>query len=117
MIRDEFFAKLRDEMIETRRRRFQWQMAKIASIATYMGVGMLCLEKAKVPLIFYMMPLITVAFDFLVLGDSFVMRRLTAFVGHEKVKDVDVELRWREEMESDRKLMKVIEELKLNVKA
>ena len=96
MNEDAFYGKLREDMLQTRRRRFQYQLAKIGSIGSLVGVATLVVEKTDVTLFYYVIPFVATAFDFYVLGESFTMRRMAAFIRQHKAGTNDIEFKWEE---------------------
>jgi hypothetical protein len=91
-----FFEKLREDMLQTRHRRFQYQLTKIASIGFLIGVATIVIEKTDLPLFYYVIPFIAIAFDFFILSESFTMRRMAAFIRYYKSEINDVEFKWEE---------------------
>jgi hypothetical protein len=77
---EEFRAKLREDMLQTRARRSQLHLAKVTAIGTIATAGTLLKGAAGVPMIAYLAPLIALAFDLLICGESFTLRRMRQFV-------------------------------------
>lgn len=88
------FEKIRDDMMHTRQRRFQYQLGKISAIGAFVGVG--SATGGKSLLLFYLVPFVAVAFDFFILGESFTLRRMAAFIKNEKAGTGQAELKWEE---------------------
>lgn len=88
------FEKIRDDMMHTRQRRFQYQLGKIAAIGAFVGVGSAAGGKSY--LLFYLVPFVAVAFDFFILGESFTLRRMAAFIRNEKAGTGQTEHKWEE---------------------
>jgi drug/metabolite transporter (DMT)-like permease len=89
-----FFAKLREDMFHTRGRRFQYQLAKVTSIGSLMGASALVGQNHIVALFYYIIPFVAIAFDLFILGESFTLRRLAAFIRHQKARAYDSEVEW-----------------------
>jgi hypothetical protein len=88
------FRQLRDDMFQTRQRRFQYQLAKIAALGSLIGVATMLFEKRETHLFYYVIPFVAVAFDYYILGESFTLRRLAAFVRREESGSPNIERRW-----------------------
>ncbi|MBU7581760.1 MAG: hypothetical protein KAF91_02410 [Nostoc sp. TH1S01] len=92
----EFLLKLREDMYNTRQRRFQYQLAKVTSITTLLGAGGLLVEKLQLTMFFYIIPFLAIAFDFFILGESFTLRRIASFIQVYKQEFKDAESKWEE---------------------
>jgi drug/metabolite transporter (DMT)-like permease len=75
-----FWSKLRDDMLQTRARRAQLQLAKIASIGTLVSAASIIGGNSPSILFAYVVPFLALGFDFLILGESFTLRRMGRFV-------------------------------------
>ena len=90
----DFFNKLREDMLQTRQRRFQYQITKVTSLGGLIGVASLLTQGLPVETIFYIIPFIAMAFDFFILSESFTLRRMAAFVQSYKQEARDAESQW-----------------------
>jgi hypothetical protein len=90
----EFLAKLREEMGQCVQRRFQFQLAKVTSLGTLIGAGVLLVKDIQLTVFFYVIPYIAMTFDLFIVSESFRLRRLSSFVHNEKKKFGDAEFRW-----------------------
>jgi hypothetical protein len=83
---EDFFLKLRDDMLQTKQRRIQYQLAKITALGALMWAGILIVEKMQLALIFYVTPFIAISFDLFISGESFILKRMTSFIEYYKKK-------------------------------
>jgi hypothetical protein len=83
----EWILKLQDEMLETRKRRFKYQLVKLTSIGAAFTAGALFFEKLQTALVFHIIPLLALSIDLFIAGESFTLRRLSFFVAHSQKKD------------------------------
>lgn len=90
----EFYFKLRDEMQQAVQRRFQFQLAKVTSLGTLIGVGSLLIKNFDLNVFFYVIPYIAFSFDLLIFSESFTLRRLSTYLHEEKKSSQDAEHRW-----------------------
>ena len=89
-----FYFKLRDEMQQTRQRRFQFQLAKVTSLGTLVGAASLLIKNFELNIFFYVIPFIAFSFDLLIVSESFTLRRLSFFIFEEKKSAQGAEHRW-----------------------
>lgn len=59
-----------------------------------MGIASMLFDKAKLPLFFYVIPFVALAFDLFIIGESFTMKRMTEFIRWIKSEQQDVEFSW-----------------------
>lgn len=83
-------------MLQCRQRRFHQQLAKITSVGTLIGVASMLLDKLHLAVFFYVIPFVAFGFDLFLIGESFTMRRLAAFVREAKTRNLDLEFCWEE---------------------
>ena len=93
-MKQDFLFKLREEMAQIEQRRFQFQLAKVTSLGTLTGVGILLVEKLKIQTLFYVIPFIALAFDLFIASESFRLKRISNFISKEKQETRDIEFRW-----------------------
>lgn len=93
---EDFFLKLREEILKTRDRRIQFQLGKLTSIGSLIGIGALLVEKMKVDALFYILPFIAIVFDLFILAESFTLKRITSFISlyNENTDINDAETKW-----------------------
>ena len=92
----EFLAKIRDDMLQTRQRRFQLQLAKVTSVGSLIGIASILFDKLHLPLFFYTIPFVALGFDLFIMGESFTMRRMCVYINLIKKKHQDLEFHWEE---------------------
>lgn len=93
---EDFYLKLRDDMLQTKQRRFQYQLAKVTSLGSLVGIGALLIKDVMLTMFFYVIPFISFAFDLLIFAESFNLKRMTKFICEEKKDRKDAEFRWEE---------------------
>lgn len=89
-----FFMKLREEMQQSRDRRFKLQLAKVTSMSSLLGIGTLLIEKLELNIFFYLIPFIPIAFDIFILAISFHIRRIATFISNEGESVPPSEAKW-----------------------
>ena len=67
---EDFYLKLRDDMLQTKQRRFQYQLAKVTSLGSLVGIGALLIKDVMLTMFFYVIPFISFAFDLLIFVPS-----------------------------------------------
>jgi hypothetical protein len=75
-----FIGKLREDMLKTRQRRYHYQITKITAIATYFAASGIIIDKINSPLLYYVIPFISLSFDLFILSESYTLRRMAAFL-------------------------------------
>lgn len=98
----QFLGKLREEMMKSRDSRTKLQLAKVTSLGTLMGIGALYAEKTDLAILYYIIPIIAVAFDLFCLGFSFGIRRIGNFIYSTKTGLYDIEWFWEETVRNNK---------------
>jgi hypothetical protein len=90
----EFFSKLRDDIHHTRQRRFQYQITKVTSLSSLVGIASLLVKGIPLTAFLYVIPFLAIAFDCFILGESFTLRRMANFIQTYKSDLPDAEFKW-----------------------
>ena len=90
----EFFSKFRDDLHHTRQRRFQYQITKVTSLSSLVGIASLLVKGVPLTAFLYVIPFLAIAFDFFILGESFTLRRMANFIQTYKRDLPDAEFQW-----------------------
>ena len=95
MISDhDFHLKLREDMMQTKQRRFRYQLAKVTALSSLAGVGVALIKDVDLVAFFYVIPFVSFVFELMIYGESFSLRRMAEFVLECKDNEKDAECKW-----------------------
>jgi len=78
---DEFLKQLREEIFISQQRRIKMTIIKITFVSTLLGFGNIEIQDiTEFYHVLYLVPLVTVFFDMLIMGESFSIKRIGAFL-------------------------------------
>jgi hypothetical protein len=78
---DEFLKQLREEIFSSQQRRIKITIIKITFVSTLLGFGNIKIKDIiEFYHVLYLVPLVTVFFDMLIMGESYSIKRIGAFL-------------------------------------